>query len=93
MSTETTVARALELYSKDIGVPVRSLSLKGESPSSEELRALWLCEREDAVRAFLAGREHFEGTDRLLIAWVLNLARREAYAEFGEHVVRVDTPG
>lgn len=91
MSTDTTIARALEFYSNTIGVPVHSLALRrrlpGDRPVLEEYYALRVCEREDALRAFLAGRQHFDSSDRLLIEWVLARAQRDAHSEFGQYVV------
>ncbi len=91
MSTDPTLARALEFYSKMIGVPVYSLALRPRPPCDrpvlEEYYALRVCEREDALRAFLAGRQHFDSSDRLLIEWVLGRAQRDAHSEFGQYVV------
>ena len=91
MPTDTTIARALELYSKMLGVPVHSLALRPRPPDDrpvlEEYYALRVCEREDALRAFLAGRQHFDSRDRLLIEWVLARAQRDAHSEFGQYVI------
>ena len=96
MSTVTTIGRALEFYSKAIGVPVRSLALRPrppwDRPVLEEYYAVRVCEREDALRAFLAGRHHFDSSDRVLIEWVLGRAQRDAHSEFGQYVVPASMP-
>ncbi len=96
MFTDTTISRALELYSMRIEVPLTLLTLRPRSPDEGLLSvgrwAAKLCEREDALQAFLSGRHHFSGSDQALIEWVLYFALKEAYAGFGEDVVRLDAP-
>ena len=96
MLTDTTIARALELYSSRNEVPLPLPTLRsrppGEGRLSERRRAAKLCEREDALQAFLAGRHHFASSDQALIEWVLYFALKEAHAGFGEYLVRLDTP-